>query len=198
MNNNDNYSAGVYADWSPDAAVHVEARAGVLAYEFQQTSQAILEPQLNPITGINPVTVHTNGAIQTSSFDSWYASLRVAHNITKSLGYSLSAGRETQSGIESDAVSDYYARLSASWRIFKDLSLTASADYENGNQGVGNIRGNLTESFSWVSAGLSADYFITKKVSLGLKYRITTRSSDQYQLGYTQNLVGLLVSYHPS
>ena len=40
LNNNESYSAGLYADWNPGTYIHVQPRAGYTIYDFQQTSQA--------------------------------------------------------------------------------------------------------------------------------------------------------------
>ena len=111
--------------------------------------------------------------------------------------YGLSVGRETQAGIQADVIEDWYVRPSVDLAIVKDLSLTASLPYEHGNQGVNNISGNLTETFDWFGGNLSASYPIMKKWLLSLDYRLTLRSSDANERGYTQNVVGIRLAYHP-
>jgi hypothetical protein len=43
---------------------------------------------------------------------------------------------------------------------------------------------------------LSLEHPLTSWLSLGLNYRITVRSSSTPNDGYTQNLVGLQLTYH--
>ncbi|HEY3855101.1 MAG TPA: hypothetical protein VGO67_11955 [Verrucomicrobiae bacterium] len=197
LNNNENYSAGVFATWQPDAAFQIEPHVGYALYQFQQTSQATLVPATYYL-GIAPVAIETNGTIQTSDSGSWYANLKVTHTITKTISYNVTAGHEIQGGVESDEVEDWFARLSLNWAVFKNISLSTGLSYEYGNQGVGNVHGNLTESFNFFSGNFSASYAVTKKLDLGLRYNLTIRSSDQAQTSYTQDLMGLVLTYHPS
>ena len=50
--------------------------------------------------------------------------------------------------------------------------------YERGNQGAGNVTGNLVESYNYYGGGLTASYQLMKKLILGLTYRLTLRSSN--------------------
>jgi hypothetical protein len=173
LNNHNSYSAGVYADWQPGKAIRVQPRVGYAIYQFQRTS--------------------TN--IQTSDLNSWYADLNITHQITDAISYSLDAGHEVQSGIQSDAVEDWYVRPGVHWSIIKNVSLNTSFSYEHGKQGRGNVLGNLTENFDWFGANLGVGYSIIKKLSLGLNYRLTLRSSDVSSREYTQNVIGLTLTY---
>jgi hypothetical protein len=173
LNDNNSYSAGVYADWRPGKYFRVQPRIGYVIFEFQHTSQTI----------------------QTSDLNSWYADLNLTHQVTDAIGYTLDAGHEVQTGIQSDAIEDWYVRPSIRWDIIKNVSLNTSFSYEHGNQGRGNVIGNLTETFDWLGASVGASYSIFKKLSLGLNYRLTVRSSNIPNNEYTQNMVGLSLTY---
>jgi hypothetical protein len=75
------------------------------------------------------------------------------------------------------------------------VSLNTSFSYEHGNQGQGNVSGNLVETFDWLGADVGASYSILKKLSLDLDYRITLRSSTIANNEYTQNLLSLSLTY---
>jgi hypothetical protein len=173
LNNNNSYSAGVYADWQPGKAFRVQPRVGYTIFQFQHTSQTI----------------------QTSDLNSWYADLNLTHQVTDAIGYTLDAGHEVQTGIQSDAIEDWYVRPSINWDIIKNLGLKTSFSYEHGNQGVGNVAGNLTETFDWFGTEVGFSYLILKNLSLGLNYRLTLRSSNIANDDYTQNFVGLTLTY---
>ena len=64
-----------------------------------------------------------------------------------------------------------------------------------GNRALGNVAGNLTETFDWLGADVGASYSILKKLSLGLNYRLTLRSSNIANDEYTQNFVSLSLTY---
>ena len=173
LNNNSSYSAGVYADWWPGKAFRVQPRIGYTIFQFQQTS--------------------TN--IQTSGLNSWYADLNITHQITDAIGYTLDAGHEVQTGIQSDAVEDWYVRPAIHWDIIKNVNLNTSLSYEHGKQGAGNVAGNLTETFDWLGGDVGVSYSILKKLSVGLDYRLTLRSSTIANDEYTQNMITLSLTY---
>lgn len=180
LNDNDAYTVGPYVTFTPGQFFQVTARGGYSTYQFQQTSQSI----------------------QTSSQDSWYADLLVNHQILESLSYSLDVGHETQLGVESDLNEDDYVRPSITWKFIKDWDFTTRGFYEHGKQGVGSETigsGSLSQNdtYDYYGGSLTLNHALTSRFSLGLNYRITVRSSDQPDQSYTQNLVGLQLTYHP-
>jgi hypothetical protein len=127
--------------------------------------------------------------------NTWYADLTVSHQVTKAINYALSAGHEVRPGIEADAVEDYYARPNITWTFVRNVSLNTFLFYENGKQGVGNVQGNLVENYNYYGSGFTASYQLTKKFLLSLNYRLTLRSSSIPANEYSQNLVGLRLTY---
>ncbi len=180
LNNNDAYTVGPYVTFTPGNYFEVTARGGYSIYQFQQSSQFV----------------------RTSDQDSWYASLTVTHDILESLSYSLAVGHETQLGVESDLSEDDYIRPNITWRFIKDWDFNTGLFYEHGTQGVGSVTtgpGNLNQNYTydWYGGSLILNHALTSRLSLGLSYRLTLRSSDQPSQTYTQNLVGLQLTYHP-
>ena len=175
LNDNNSYSAGVYADWQPGKAFRVQPRVGYSITKIQHTSQTI----------------------QTADMNSWYFDLNMTHQVTDAISYSLDAGHEVQLGIQSDVMEDWYVRPGINWNIIKNVGLNTSFSYEHGNQGAGNVAGNLTENFDWFTTEVGASYAILKKLSLGLNYRLTLRSSNNADREYMQNFVGLSLTYQP-
>ena len=193
LNNSAAYTAGVYGDWQPGSYFKVEPRAGYVIYDFQQTSQSAETFEFTP-TGA-PIVMLTGKPIRTSDLNSWYADLTLSHDITRSLKYALSVGHEIQAGIQSDAIEDSYLRPSATWKIAKNLDLRGSFSYEHGQNGTGNIAGNLSENFDWYTGSVEINRQLTKKLRVGVNSRVTFRSSTTEALGYTQALVGLQMAY---
>jgi hypothetical protein len=184
LNDNQSYSAGVYADWQLSPHFRIQPRAGYTIYQFESTSESAF--------GIS-----TAPAIRTRDLNSWYADLTVRHQITDVVGYSLSAGHQVRLGIQSDVIENWYVRPSVDWRIIKDLSFQTFLTYEHGDSGEGNLQGNLSETYDWFGGGLSLSRPITDRLVLGLSYRLTTRTSSIEARGYTQNLVSLQLTYQP-
>jgi hypothetical protein len=116
LNNNVNYSAGLYTDWRASEALAMQLRGGYTFYNFLGTSQSV----------------------QTSDLNSWYLDANVSHAVTKAITYSLDAGHEVQLGMQSDVTEDWYVRPAVTWKFIKDLAFQTSLSYLHGNQGVGN------------------------------------------------------------
>ena len=74
------------------------------------------------------------------------------------------------------------------------LSFGTTLFYEHGNQGQLVNSGHTPETYDWYGGGLNLSHPITKKLNLSLNYRLTFRSSDANR-DYTQNLVGLMLTY---
>ncbi|MGA3179822.1 MAG: hypothetical protein ABSF38_05710 [Verrucomicrobiota bacterium] len=195
LNDNQSYSAGLYADWDPGLNLHVQPRAGYTIYQFQHTSQSAEIYDLS-LSG-TPILAPAGESIQTADLDSWYAGLTVSHQAGKAASYAFSAGHEIRLGIQSEVVEDSYFRPSITWMIFNDINLSTSLFYEHGNQGVENITGNLVETYDWYGGGLMLSYSLMKKLMLSLNYRLTLRSSDLPDRGYAQNVVGIKLAYQP-
>jgi hypothetical protein len=189
LNDNQSYSAGLYADWKPSSYLHVQPRAGYAIYQFQHTSQSI-----SPFYFGVPRAAES---IQTADLDSWYADLTVSHQVNNAVTYSFSGGHEIRLGIESDVIEDSYLRPNITWTILKDLSLNTSLFYEHGVQGAGNVSGNLSETYDWYGGALTLGYSLMKKLRVNLNYRLTLRSSNIPTLEYAQNVVGIMLTYQP-
>jgi hypothetical protein len=182
LNGNAAYTAGGYADYHPGQAFSATVRGGFTTYQFQNTSKS---------SG-------TNAPIRTGNLNSWYGSILLSHQPRESLSYSIEAGHEVQLGIQSDLVEDWYVRPSITWKIIKDMNFTTAFFYDHGNQGVAlqnNL--NLRESFDWYGGQLVLQQRLTKRLTLGAIYRLTLRASNQPNQGYSQNLIGLQLNYHP-
>lgn len=173
LNDSTSYTIGGYFTWKPSTHFGLTPRAGYSIYSFDQTSRSV----------------------RTADIDSWYADLGINHRITETLTYNLNVGRETQVGLQSDVVQDWYVRPSISWSGLYKISTSVIFSYEKATQGVGNRGGNLSEKYDYYTAGVDFGYPITQDMTASINYRITARSSDLASRGYTQNIVGARVSY---
>lgn len=182
LNNNDAYTVGPYVEFRPSSVMQVTARGGYSTYQFQQSS----------------------AYIQTSSQDSWYASLSLSHQIMDSLFYSINAGRDQQLGTQYDLSQDWYVRPSVTWKFIKGFDLNTGFFYQHGKQGQGStgslpLPGSLNqeETYDWYGGDFAVQHALTSSFTLGLTYRLTIRTSNINNNDYTQNLVGLQLTYHP-
>jgi hypothetical protein len=175
LNDNANYSAGLFATWQPGVALRVSPRAGYTFTQFEQSSTSI----------------------RTEDLSSYYYDLTVAHDITDAFSYGLSVGHDVRLGIASDVIETTYFRPNVTWRAFERTALRFGFFYEQGEQGVGNQSGGLMEKYDWYGANVGASWNLTKNITVGANYRLTIRSSDQAAREYTQNLIGLMLTYYP-
>ena len=175
LNDNQQYSAGIYGDWRPGSYFSVQPRVGYTIFESGQTS----------------------ASVKGGNLASWYANLTLAHQVTDFLSYSLSAGHEIRPGIQSDAIEDSYIRPSVDWNVIKDVTLQTSLFYEHGVEGGGQQASLQEKNYDQYGGGLNLSYSPMKKVKISLNYRLTLRSSNVASREYTQNMVGLQMTYTP-
>ena len=181
LGNATSYSGGVYADWHPDTFLEVEPQIGYSINQFQQTS-----------------------FLETSTLDSWYADLTVTHQITKFFSYSLTAGRNVSPGVESSSSEYWNANLGITWNFIRNFTLQPQLYFQEGTQGAGTTvltpNGSLLptggENFTWYGGSLALNYEINRRVTLGVTYQFTQRTSSLAGGSYTQNLIGITISYH--
>jgi hypothetical protein len=174
LNNNDSYSFGVYGDWKA-GPLRVQPRAGYSVYLFQQTSSL--------------VPANNNA--------SYYFNLAVVQELTKTLSYSLSAGRDSSFGIDTDLVQKWFARPSVSWKGIKNLNVVFNLSYEHGSQSLGSVPGTAFggEVYDYLLVGLSLDYQINERITASGLGRFIMRSSTVSTQEYSQNMLGLRFSY---
>ncbi len=185
LNNSTSYSIGVYGDWRPDSFLEIQPRLGCAIDVFGQNSQSV----------------------QNSTLNSWYADLKISDKVRRSVNVSLDAGHLISAGAQSDIVEDYYANAGIVWNFIRGLAFQTSLFFQHGNQGEGttliapmNPYANLVsnEIYNWYGGGLGLTHAITRRFDLGLNYQFTQRASSLADRGYTQNLVGLMLTYHSS
>lgn len=185
LNNNTSYSAGLYGDWHPDAFLEIEPRIGYTYEQFYQSSQSL----------------------QTSDLGTWYADLNISHQITRSINYSIDVGRNVGLGVQSDADEYWFVNSNLTWKFIRNFDLTPAVFFQHGTQGQGTtvlgpgttnpVLLQQTENYNQYGGSISFGYAITKRFDAQVSYTITQRTSNIADRGYTQNIVGLMLSYHP-
>jgi hypothetical protein len=176
LNDNTGLSAGLFGDWRPNSALRVMLRAGSAVYLFEQTSR------LTP-------------PVKASNQNSWYLDLTAQHQVTDTISANLSAGHELLLGVQSEIVDAWYLRPGLIWTVVRDVSVRGLAFYEHGSQNLEALFGNLHENYDWYGVGLGLTYSLWGNVRMSLDYRLTLRSSDLAFRTYSQDLVGILVTY---
>jgi hypothetical protein len=154
-----------------------------------------LTPTLNfsATAGGQYINAATGGSIgdNTGSFTSWYASISLSHRMNNYVSESLSLSHTNPIGLDSDFTKLDSAQYGVSWQVIRDVSLGASAFIEHGSDS-----GGLLSEDMWRYGGsVSASRTITQKLSAGVSYTFTQRTSDLDLRDYYQNVVTLNLNY---
>ena len=185
LNDNTAYSAGVYAIWKPGSFLQIEPRVGYTLDQFEHTSQDL----------------------QTSNLNSWYVDVNISHQITRAINYTIDAGHNISSGLQSDVNEYWYANAGLGWNFAPGLSLQPTFSYQHGNSGFGStvLSAGMSnpfllqqhEIYDWYVTGVSLNYAVSKRLTVSCSYQLTERTSSLADRGYTQNIVGITLTYRP-
>lgn len=185
LNDTASYSVGIYGDWHPDTFLEIEPRVGASFNQYSQTS-----------------------AVQTSSLNTWYADLTITHKINRSLNYSIDGGRDVSPGVQSTADVNWHVNTEITWNFIRNFSFSPQLFFQHGNQGQGstvnaglpNLPPTLlqqNEVYNWYGGSLGFSYAITRRFTVGWNYQFTQRTSSLSNRGYTQNIIGIQITYRP-
>jgi hypothetical protein len=162
------WNVGGFFDTSVSEHIHATAHAGYMAY-YPESSR---------------------GTVSDTDFNGVYAELDLSHRLNEYVSYTLSAGRTVNLVFYNGPYEGYYARLSADWRILRQINLTTSLGYEYGTQLSG-----VPETWDRYDVGVSLRRNITKKLWASLGYQLYLRQSDLPGRSYDLNVASLNFNY---
>jgi len=137
----------------------------------------------------------------------YYANALLSHRVNSVLTHSLSAGHETQLGINSNYITLNYVRHTANWNILYHTLLSTELFYEDADDsggagpfvvpvpGVPFFNPFVAEHIHRYGGALSLGYQLTPHVTLGFRYQYTQKDSDQLLRDYSQNRVSVDGTY---
>ncbi len=131
------------------------------------------------------------GVMDSSDLHDFYANILISHRVNSVLTHSLSAGHETQLGLNSNYILLNYVRYTASWNIIRNTLLSTEFFYEDADDSGG----IFSEHAQRFGGALTLGYQLTQHVTLGARYQYTTKDSDKPLRGYDQNRVSLDGTY---
>ena len=126
-----------------------------------------------------------------SDSSDYYANVLISHRINAAITQTISAGHESQLGVNSNYVALNYVRHTASWNIINSVLLASELFYEDGDDSGG----IFSEHIQRYGGALTLGYQLTPHVTLGLRYQYTQKQSDQPLRDYKQNRVSLDGTY---
>ncbi len=147
--------------------------------------------------GYQWISFNNGGVVSTGPFhdsgklSDYYANILISHRINPAVVQSLSAGHESQLGVNSNYITLNYIRHTVSWNIIRNTLLSTEFFYEDADESGGFIREHLHRFGGAIAVG----YQLTPHITLGLRYQYTQKDSNVPLRDYTQNRVSLDGTY---
>jgi hypothetical protein len=147
--------------------------------------------------GYQWISFNNGGVVSTGPFhdsgklSDYYANILISHRINPAIVQSLSAGHESQLGVNSNYITLNYIRHTVSWNIIRNTLLSTEFFYEDADESGGFIREHLHRFGGAIAVG----YQLTPHITLGLRYQYTQKDSNVPLRDYTQNRVSLDGTY---
>src|SRR5437660_1512986 len=143
--------------------------------------------------GYQWISFNNGGVVSTGPFhdsgklSDYYANILISHRINPAIVQSLSAGHESQLGVNSNYITLNYIRHTVSWNIIRNTLLSTEFFYEDADESGGFIREHLHRFGGAIAVG----YQLTPHITLGLRYQYTQKESNVPLPDYTQDVVSL-------
>ncbi len=169
LNNSVSYSVGPFLETQITNYLKLRASAGYQLIDFDSGA----------------------GVGDTSDGNDWYANILLSHRINAAISQTISAGHESQLGVNSNFVVLNYIRHTATWAIINRVLLATELFYEDGDDSGG----LFSEHIQRYGGAVTMGYQLTPHVTLGLRYQYTQKQSDQPGRDYKQNRVSLDGTY---
>jgi hypothetical protein len=152
--------------------------------------------RLRAAGGYQAIDFDNNGVVSTLFGDSknlsdYYANVLITHRINALIRQSISAGHESQLGVNSNYITLNYVRHTVSWNIIRNTLLSTEFFYEDADESGGFINEHLHRYGGAITVG----YQLTPHITLGLRYQYTQKDSDVPLRDYTQNRVSVDGTY---
>lgn len=121
----------------------------------------------------------------------YYANILVTHRINSTLKQTLSAGHESQLGVNSNYITLNYIRHTVSWNIIRNTLLSTEFFFEEADESGGFIDEHLHR----FGGALTVGYQLTPHVTIGARYQYTQKDSDVLLRDYKQNRISIDGTY---
>lgn len=148
--------------------------------------------RLRAAAGYQAINFDQGGIVNdTNDLSDYYANILITHRLNSYIRQTLSAGHESQLGVNSNYITLNYVRHTVAWNIIRNTLLSTEFFYEDANDSGG----FLDEHFHRYGGALTLGYQLTPHVTLGLRYQYTEKDSDVALRSYKQNRVSLDGTY---
>ncbi|HYY14752.1 MAG TPA: outer membrane beta-barrel protein [Chthoniobacterales bacterium] len=175
LNDSDTYSVGGFVESQLTNNLKVRAAGGYQRIDFDRS------------------TVNFFGILAPDQKDlnDFYANILIGHRLNPVFSHSLSAGHESQLGVNSNYITLNYVRYTTTWNLIRRTLLSTEFFFEDADESGGFI----DEHFQRFGGAITFGYQLTPHVTLGLRYQGTSKDSDVALRDYTQNRISLDGTY---
>jgi hypothetical protein len=197
-------AAAVWSDYDQNVLNDSESFSAGLFLETQVTTNV----KVRVAGGYQVIDFDNVGVVNDAhDLDDFYANALISHRVNSVLTHSLSAGHETQLGVNSNYVTLTYVRHTANWNILYHTLLSTELFYEDADDsgGFGPVllgapgqplfNPFVAEHLHRYGGAITLGYMLTPNVTLGLRYQYTQKDSDLPLRDYSQNRVSLDGTY---
>jgi hypothetical protein len=142
--------------------------------------------------GYQTMSFDSNGSnADASDLNGWFAYINLSHQLNSHITHSLALGHEARLGLVTNFAEVDYVRYLVNWRINTALTAEMDALYEDSRESDG----FQPEDSQRVSLGIALDYAMSRKLTIGLRYRFSLKDSNLALRDYYQNVVSADVRY---
>ena len=201
LNDSNTFSVGAFVETQVTNNVKVRLAGGYQTISFDDDDVA-----LGPFPSgffTDPTTI-PEGAVLEDNFlifpdqgdlDDFYGNILISHRINAAFTHRLSAGHESQLGVNSNYIQLNYVRHTATWNILNKTLLSTEFFYEDAEESGGFLNFGEGEELRRYGGALSLGYQLTRHVTLGARYQYTQKDSDVPLRDYRQNRVSIDGTY---
>jgi len=178
------WSAGPFMKVQVTQHIKVEASAG---YQQVESPDNFAGPgAFLPANVIQP----GSGGGTTSSY---YFDLTVDHEVNRYYLQRFSIGHDVNIGLLGEQSDTSYVNYTSSWKVNRTLNLAFNLSYQDVSEVGGLVN---VSSYSYFNAGVQANFPVTRDLSGSVYYQYADKFASQSDQGYTQNKLGMLLTYH--
>ena len=191
LNDSNNFSVGAFLETQVTNYVKVRIAGGYQTISFDD-DDVVLGPFPPGFLPDNETFLIFEDQ---GDLDDFYANILISHRINASFTHRLSAGHESQLGVNSNYIQLNYVRHTATWNIINRTLVSTELFYEDAEESGGFLNAGRGEELRRYGGALSLGYQLTRHVTLGARYQYTQKDSDVPLRDYRQNRVSIDGTY---
>ena len=179
LNDSTDYSVGGFIETQLTSYLKLRAAGGVQWIDFDDNTVRLF------VLG-TPINF-----VDKRHLMDYYANVLITHRLNATIKQTVSAGHESQLGVNSNYIVLNYIRHTVSWNIIRNTLLGTEFFYEDADDSGGFINEHLHR----FGGALTVGYQLTPHVTLGARYQYTQKDSDVVLRDYQQNRVSVDGTY---